>query len=317
MAPARTMALESALARPLRGRAARTASADAPANRSRATDGQRAQEARPRTPSQGARRVKVSIDGREPLNREIDPTRSLRLSRLSWPEVRHLLTSDPRLILPVGALDHHGPHLPLGRTHSSPSASPWTFPVACSWSRLRLSITALTKPDWAPYPGTGTLRRKTFHRAINELLASWDDHGIDEVVIITAQRHEPHIEALLTALTESATTEIVDLMTIDVSDLVEGHPEHERGGELETSLLLFLAPELVRMDEAVDFLPQSQSSRKYVEGRVTTPPPRFQGVVGRPTLATAEKGAAIYHRYTSVLTEALTRHSPSDAREGR
>ena len=82
----------------------------------------------------------------------------------------------------------------------------------------------LTKPDWALYLGTGTLRRKIFHRAINELLASWDDHGIKEVVIISAQRHEPHIEALLTALTGNATTEIVDLMTIEVTPIVEGHP---------------------------------------------------------------------------------------------
>jgi creatinine amidohydrolase len=247
------------------------------------------------------------------VNFEIDPEQSLRLDHLSWPEVRRLLTADPRLILPVGALDHHGPHLPLGANTLIAER------VALDLSgRLQLVVAptfhyGLTKPDWAPYPGTGTLRRKTFHRAINELLASWDDHGIDEVVIITAQRHEPHIEALLTALTENATTEIVDLMTIDVADLVEGHPEEERGGELETSLLLFLAPELVRMDEAVDFLPHSQSSGRYVEGRVTTPPPGFQGVVGRPTLATAEKGAAAYHRYIAILEEALAHDSPSDA----
>jgi len=250
------------------------------------------------------------------VNREIDPERSLRLSRLSWPEVRRLLTNDPRLILPVGALDHHGPHLPLGANTLIAEH------VALDLSgRLQLVAAptfhyGLTKPDWAPYPGTSTLRRKTFHRAINELLASWDDHGIDEVVIVSAQRHEPHIEALLTALTENPTTEIVDLMTIDVADLVESLPEEERGGELETSLLLFLAPELVRMDEAVDFLPHSQSSGKYVEGRVTTPPPGFQGVVGRPTLATAEKGAAVYYRYISILEEALARPSPSASSEG-
>ena len=250
------------------------------------------------------------------MNREVDPERSLRLNHLSWPEVRRLLTSDPRLILPVGALDHHGPHLPLGANTLIVER------VALDLSgRLCLVVAptfhyGLAKRDWTPYPGTGTLRRKTFHRAINELLASWDDHGIDEVVIITAQRHEPHIEALLTALTENATTRIVDLMTIDVTDLVEGHPEKERGGELETSLLLFLAPELVRMDEAADFLLDSQSSGKYIEGRVTTPPPGFHGIVGRPTLATAEKGAAIYHRYISILEEALARPSPSDVREG-
>ena len=59
-APARTMALESARARPPRGRAARAATADPPANTSRGKKGQRVQAARPRTPSQGARRNKMS-----------------------------------------------------------------------------------------------------------------------------------------------------------------------------------------------------------------------------------------------------------------
>lgn len=241
------------------------------------------------------------------MNRETGPERSLRLNHLSWPEVRRVLDRDPRLILAVGALDHHGPHLPLGANTTIAEH------VALDLSiRLQLLVAptfhyGLTKPDWAPYPGTGTLRRKTFHRAINELLASWDDHGIDEIVIITAQRHEPHIEALLTALTENAATKIVDLMTVDVTDIVEGNPEKERGGELETSLLLYLAPELVRMDEATDYLTDSASPRKYVDGRVTTPPPGFQGVVGRPSLATAAKGAAAYGRYVDVLAEALAR----------
>lgn len=94
--------------------------------------------------------------------------------------------------------------------------------------------------------------------------------------------------------------------------LSKATPKQKGGGELETSLLLYLAPELVRMDEATDYLPDSHSPGKYVEGRVTTPPPGFQGVVGRPTLATAEKGAAVYQRYISVLEEALAHPSRSD-----
>ena len=238
-----------------------------------------------------------------------DRGRSLELNHLSWPEVRVHLERDPRLIMPVGALDHHGPHLPLGANTLIAER------VAQALSGHLNVIVAptfhygLTKPDWTPYPGTSTLRRKTFHRAINELLASWDDHGIAEVIVITAQRHEPHLESLLTALTSTSTTEVVDLMTIDVGDLVEGRPEHERGGELETSLLLHLAPELVRMDQAADYVDHAGPPGKYVQGRVTSPHPDFQGVVGRPTLATAEKGKAVFERYVSLLQAALS-HTP-------
>ena len=238
-----------------------------------------------------------------------DRGRSYELNHLSWPEVRLHLERDPRLILPVGALDHHGPHLPLGANTLIAERVARTLS-----SRLRIVVAptfhyGLTKPDWTPYAGTSTLRRKTFHRAINELLTSWDDHGIAEVVVITAQRHEPHLESLLTALTSNSTTEVVDLMTIDVGDLVEGRPEHERGGELETSLLLHLAPGLVRMDEAVDYTDHPGPPGKYVQGRVSSPPADFKGVVGRPSLATAEKGRAVFERYIALLERALS-HVP-------
>ncbi len=246
------------------------------------------------------------------MEQTADQEHSFQLNHLSWPEVRLHLERDPRLIMPVGALDHHGPYLPLGANTLIAERVARTLS-----GHLRVIVAptfhyGLTKPDWTPYPDTSTLRRKTFHRAINELLASWDDHGISEVIVITAQRHEPHLESLLAALTSTSITEVVDLMTIDVRDLVEGHPEHERGGELGTSLLLHLAPQLVRMDQAADYLDHQGPPAKYVQGRVTSPHPDFQGVVGRPTLATAEKGKAVFERYVLVLHTTLSKPAQRD-----
>lgn len=247
------------------------------------------------------------------MEERIDPRQSCRLNHLSWPEVRRLLERDPRLILPVGALDHHGPHLPLGANTLIAERVSLDLSARLGVIMAPPFHYGLTQPDWEPYAGTSTLRRKTFHRAINELLASWDDHGIAEVVIITAQRHEPHLEALLTALTPSAVTEVVDLMTIDVSDLVQGRPEDERGGELETSLLLYLDPSLVRMDQAVDYIADPATVDKYLAGSAASRHSDFKGVVGRPTLASAEKGEAVFRRYISVLEEALTHRVVPDA----
>lgn len=233
--------------------------------------------------------------------------RSLALHRMASEEIREVLTRDPRILVPIGALDQHGPHLPLGASTLIAER------VADDLSR-RLGILVspalpfgVPHPDSVAYPGTAGLRRKTFHRAVNELLASWDDHGVTELVVITAQRHEPQIEALLTALTPHATTTVVDLMTLDVTDLLDGDPQQERGGELETSLLLYLAPELVRTGRIADFTPPTDSLRRYLQGRVTTPLADFQGTVGYPSRASAEKGRAIYDRYLSIVGGTLTR----------
>ncbi|MFV2006018.1 MAG: creatininase family protein [Longimicrobiales bacterium] len=232
-------------------------------------------------------------------------TRSLALHHMSSDEIAEVLRRDPRLLVPVGALDQHGPHLPLGANTVIAQR------VADDLSRLLSILVApplpygIVHPDGGAYAGTAGLRRKTFHRAVNELLASWDDHGVTELVVITAQRHEPHLEALLTALTPQASTTVVDLMTLDVADLLDGNPREERGGELETSLMLHLAADLVRTDRIVDFNPPQESLRRYLQGKVATPLPEFLGSVGYASRASAEKGKNVYERYLQILTDSF------------
>ncbi len=145
-------------------------------------------------------------------------------------------------------MDQHGPHLPLG-------ANVLVADRVAQAVSQQLGI--LRAPTFSygvsigggPFAGTTGLRRKTLHRAINELLAHWEDDGISEFVIITAHRYEPHLEALLMALTDASINSVYDLYQIDVRDVLESDPESEHGGELETSLVLHLAPELVHMDE--------------------------------------------------------------------
>jgi len=128
---------------------------------------------------------------------------------------------------------------------------------------------------------------------------------VSEFVIVTAHRYEPHLEALLMALTASSTTTVLDLFHVDVADLLDGDPEGEHGGELETSLMLYLAPELVQLDEITDFVPEPRALRRYTRGRVPKPPARTRGGVGRPSLASAAKGADVFQRYVETVSTLL------------
>jgi len=237
--------------------------------------------------------------------------RSWALEELGWQEVREGLRRDGRLVLAVGALEQHGAHLPLGTNlHIAEH-------VARAVSE-RLGI--LRAPPFSygvpvgrgSHPGVAGLRRKTLHRAINELFAHWEDDGVSEFLVISAHRYEPHLEALLMALTGSAATSVYYLYQIDVSDIVEGDPETEHGGELETSIMLHLAPHLVRRELLRDFTPTVQALRRYTRGRVPTPPPASGGSVGRPSLGDAAKGGRIVQRYVDALCAAIRpNRSPS------
>lgn len=241
---------------------------------------------------------------------------SWALDSLPWPQIRDALARDPRLIFPVGALIQHGGHLPLGANtliaeavarHVSDEERILRAPT------FHFGVRSRKEED---FPGAAGLQRKTLHRAVNELLADWEDHGVQEFILLTAHRHEPHLDALLMAMTSSATTTVINLFSLEVGDLLEGSPLAEHGGELETSLMLYLAPERVLMDQAKDVIPDPRTYRKYARGRVPTPPPGSSGILGTPSRATAEKGQAVYIRYITALREILSRGKPSGPESG-
>ncbi len=231
------------------------------------------------------------------------------LDELSWPEAGRMLARDPRLVVPVGALDQHGPHLPLGT--NTLVATRVADEVARKVQILRVPTFSYgVTASGGPYAGAAGLRRKTFHRALNELLARWEDHGVKEFLVVSAHRYEPHVEALLMALTDRAATTVFDLYQIDVSDLLDEDPWLSHGGELETSLLLYLAPDRVRLQDAVDFVPDDRAMRRYTRGRVPTPPSESRGILGRPSLASATKGRAVFERYVDTLVSVASGSGP-------
>lgn len=233
-----------------------------------------------------------------------DSPTSYAIDRMPWPDVDRLLADDPRLILPVGALEQHGPHLPVGSN----------IAIARSVARAVSQRTAIlraptlsygTTVGGGPFAGRTGLRRKTLHRVVNELVQMWEDDGIEHFAIITAHRFEPHLEALLMTTTTSSSISVYDLYQIRVSDIIESDPELEHAGELETSLMLYLSPELVHPDRAMDFLPEGRALRRYTRRRVPKPPVDSRGVLGRPTLASARKGEAVFRRYVDKISGAL------------
>ena len=87
----------------------------------------------------------------------------------------------------------------------------------------------------------------------------------------------------------------------------------DHDGELETSLVLHLAPEFVHMQEVEDSVPDVEAPPRYTRGRVPAPPPECGGIAARPKRGTSEKGAAIFERYTQEIAAALQGRPTNDA----
>ena len=236
----------------------------------------------------------------------------LALDELSWIDVAAHLARDPRMIVPVGALEQHGAHLPLGSNVLI--ARSFCLDLSQEFGVLRaptFNFGVNVKTERA-YAGTAALGRKTLHRALNELLAAWEGHGVSEFIIITAHRHDPHLEALASLVTTDARVRVIDIWDVPIEDLLEVGDTAEHAGEAETSLMLHLYPELVRMERARDFDLPEEEFRRYIRGGMPAPPPGGTGSVGHPTAATAEKGERIYQRILDAIRRAVFTRSDAD-----
>ena len=169
-------------------------------------------------------------------------------------------------VLPVGAIEQHGPHLPV-RVDAAINAGI----VARAVELMPDDLPALVLPalpvgksnEHLAFPGTLSLPydllarlwfevAKSVWRAGVRRIVFWNSHGGQPQVMEIVCR-ELRVELGMLAVGASW------FRTIDTADL---YSEAERrhgihGGESETSVMMYLHPELVRMDLAEDFRPRS------------------------------------------------------------
>ncbi len=229
---------------------------------------------------------------------------ALRLKEMTPDAVALAIAANPRLIIPAGTCEQHGLHLPFGSD---------AFIVERLADDLSEEFRILVAPtieygvnaaSAGALAGGASVRRKTLRRWLNDLLPDWETSGIEEFLILTAHGHGPHQEALATVVTDRARVKVVDVLAIDLSDVVDSDgPIH--GGEVDTSLLLHVAPQLVRMDLARDCILPETERQRYRRGTLMNLPALAQGSVGEPTRASAEKGRLIYEFIRDRIRERI------------
>ncbi len=185
-------------------------------------------------------------------------TRPLRLKEMTPARATEVFMQAPRLLLPAGTLESRGPHLPLGCDSVILDRLADDLSAATGIVRAPTLEFGVHATADEPAPGTAALTRKTLHRAVNELIAVWEEvAGVRDTLILTAHAADPHLEALSTIRTIGR-VRVVDILALEsllpIRE-IEAGPWH--GGEIDTSLVLFLAPELVEASRIPPMLPAS------------------------------------------------------------
>ncbi|WP_030397409.1 creatininase family protein [Kitasatospora purpeofusca] len=198
-------------------------------------------------------------------------------------------------VLPVGSFEQHGDHLPL--TTDTVVASLIAQRIAADHDLFLLPpITLSCSHEHAHMPGTVSISAATLYAVINDIWKSLRASGVPGLLIVNGHGGN----YVLSNVVQEANTEGSRLALFPVREdwhrareaagLESSSAEDMHGGELEVSLLLHGAPELVRDGVADD--DHHAPERPYLLTLGMAGYTR-NGIIGRPSLGTAEKGKAL------------------------
>ncbi|WP_163797094.1 mycofactocin biosynthesis peptidyl-dipeptidase MftE [Mycolicibacterium sediminis] len=224
-------------------------------------------------------------------------------SELGISTSRQLRDLAPAVVVPVGSIEQHGPHLPLdtdtriatavSRTVAGRLPGDWTLAPAVSYG---------ASGEHEGFAGTVSIGTSALHLLLVEFGRSacrWASR------VVFVNGHGGNVEALADA------TSLLRHEGRDVawtSCTVRGGDAH--AGRTETSLLLHLSPEDVRLDECVagNAAPLAELLPTMRRGGVAAVSP--VGVLGDPTTATAEEGLAVFAEMVDAATRRIAAWAP-------
>lgn len=239
----------------------------------------------------------------------------MEMQKLTYLEVKEQIKKTPIAILPMGAVEPHGPHLPVGTD---------CYLAERMASKVAEKIDALVLPTFS-YGQVWSLRNvppsinvsnahligvlvdigKSLYNSGVRYFIIINSHVGNMVAIKEAARelYDEHRDMKVFYFMYPGTAEITE--EIRQSKPMPGGYFH--ACEIETSYMLYLAPEYVQMDKALDDFPNLPEDFQY------TPTPWDQitdtVVLGSATLATREKGQKIIDTAIETIVNVLKKHA--------
>lgn len=245
---------------------------------------------------------------------------SRSMGRLTWPEIDELNKINSLLIIPVGATEQHGHHLPLD------TDTRIVFEIVKqSVDKLPEHVNALYTPAvWFGYSehhrgfaGLMSVKGDTLVRLMFDLCSSAYKEGFHKILLLNGHGGNVlYLSAACRALYDDLGVKVGLITYWDlITDDIAGHRDSPLGGinhacELETSLMLHIEASLVKTDKIQDNV---MKKGKYNRADLLEPGILFtggsfkeistSGVVGMPSAASRTKGEILFKAAVKKVQE--------------
>ena len=251
------------------------------------------------------------------MPQDVSPMRGVWLETLTWPEAKARFDANAVVVVPIGAAaKEHGHHLPLNTDHLLARAL--AEGVAAALPVVIAPIVGFGYyPAFVGYPGSQHLRAETFMALLIDIFGKLVADGAGRIAVInTGVSTEAPLQIAVRNILETTGVRIAvaDIRRLGLAAARKAR--QELGGhadEIETSLMLAIAPETVQLDRAVTDYGHALTAPQTVFSR----PVRYSGdpasgfdfsatgARGDPTLANAGLGKRVLAEMTRELVEGI------------
>ncbi len=245
----------------------------------------------------------------------------MRLGEMNWTALRERLDKSPLdVIIPLGALEQHGPHLPLNTDTLIAEAVADRAAQTAGECVVSPCIPVGASHHHLAFPGTSSLSDTTLRSVMVEVIQTLLSHGFRGAYLVTG--HAGNVGAMAAVMAELDPTERSRVVSFDdwpaQRDAVHRVAEDQlgldrelvgtHGGHFETSIMLAIAPDRVDMPSAVagHVGPAASASAKLrSEGMAALSP---VGIIGDPRGATADSGDRYLDALVNLVVEGIGAH---------
>jgi creatinine amidohydrolase len=262
-----------------------------------------------------------------------------RYEKLTWPEINDAIGQEQVCILPCGAVEQHGDHLPLDVDLVCPGSIAKGVGLANPEKLLVLPIIAYGYTGHVmDFPGTINTHYETFIKQVMDVCQSLALHGFKKIILLNGHgSNMPNLDLAARRVNLETDAECMliawwHLLSIDSEFLPNWRESEFPGGfshacELETSLYLYLDEDNVRKDKIKNHISTMNDGNPYIWTDLLGKGPAAlvswtssyspRGVMGQPELATKEKGEQVYLEAVRQLSDIVEffRKRPRDQRE--
>ena len=191
-------------------------------------------------------------------DQDLEQEKAYRWELNSWPEIQERLRICDTVLLPVGAIEQHGPHLPLDVDFFDAGILARDVALACSDPKPIVvpGIPYGVSYHHSDFPGTLSVSNESLARFVYDLGLSLAHNGVKKIVIVNGHGdNAPTMMYAAQMINRDAHIFVcVDTGETSDTDIEEISDTHNdiHAGEVETSTTLVHRPKLVDMARAVD-----------------------------------------------------------------